>query len=209
MDLYLIRHGESETNRDKAHAGWLPIPLTELGVSQAKAVGELLRGIPFDRFYCSDIYRTVQTFDNAFGKEQTREYCELLREINSGDLAGKSHAACAKEYGELYDRVRATWAFDLVGGENAEHAIARGAAFLKQMEQLPEDVKCVAAVSHGGLMRGIAAGLLHQPLGGFPLLVSNCGVCVLRLNRKTGTWQIVHWNVGGELAKVKATDGTN
>ena len=209
MDLYLIRHGESVTNREKAHAGWLPVPLTDLGVSQAKAVGELLRDIPFDRFYCSDIYRTVQTFNYAFGEDHPREYSELLRELNSGDLAGKLHTECAREYGELYDHVRATWAFDLVGGENSGHAIARGAEFLRQMEALPEDVKYVAAVSHGGLMRSIAAGLLGKPLGGFPLMVSNCGVCVLRLNRKTGEWQIIHWNVGGKLAGVKVTDGTN
>ena len=208
MDLYLIRHGESVTNRDKAHAGWLPVPLTDEGVKQAQAVGKLLENVPFDRFYCSDVYRTVQTFNYAFGEEHPREYSPLLREINSGDLAGKRHAECAQEYGELYDRVRATWAFDLVGGENAKDALARGAAFLKQMEELPEDVKCVAAVSHGGLMRGIAARLLHEPLGGFPLMVSNCGVCVLRYKKKTG-WQIIHWNVGGELAKVKATDGTH
>ena len=128
MDLYLIRHGESTANRDKAHAGWLPVPLTEEGVRQAKAVGELLRDIPFDRFYYSDVYRTVQTFDHAFGADHPREYSTLLREISSGDLAGKLHADCAAEYGELYDRIRATWAFDLAGGENSEHAMDRGEA---------------------------------------------------------------------------------
>ena len=209
MDLYLIRHGESTANRDKAHAGWLPVPLTEEGVKQAQAVGEFLRDVPFDRFYCSDVYRTVQTFNYAFGEDRPREYSELLRELNSGDLAGKLHVDCEKEYGELYDRVRATWAFDLVGGENSEHAMDRGMAFLTQMEELPEDVKYVAAVSHGGLMRGIAARLVHEPLGGFPLMVSNCGVCVLRYNRKTGEWSIIHWNVGGDLVKAKATDGTH
>ncbi len=207
MDLYLIRHGESTANLNKEHAAWLPVPLTELGKEQARAAGQLLKDISFDRFYCSDVYRTVQTFDCIFGKEHPREYSELLRELNSGELAGKKHAVCAKEYGELYDRVRATWAFDLVGGENSEHAMDRGMAFLKQMEELPEDVKHVAAVSHGGLMRGIAARLMHVPLGGFPLMVSNCGICVLRFNRKSGEWSIVHWNVGGKLAQDNATDG--
>ena len=207
MDLYLIRHGESTANLNHAHAAWMPVPLTEMGIEQAKAVGQLLKGIPFDRFYCSDIYRTVQTFDCAFGQDHPRVYHPMLREANSGQLAGKLHADCAREYGELYDRIRATWEFNLVGGENGEQVIARAEAFLKEMEALPEDVKYVAAVSHGGLIRSMAAYLTHQPLGGFPMVLSNCGVCVLRFNRKKGRWSIIHWNVGGRLADDNATDG--
>lgn len=207
MDLYLIRHGESTANLNKEHAAWLPVPLTELGKEQARAAGQLLKDIPFDRFYCSDVYRTEQTFDCIFGEEHPRIDCELLREANSGELAGKKHTDCAAEYGALYDRIRETWEFNLVGGESADQVKERGAAFLKEMEALPEDVKYVAAVSHGGLIRGIAAHIVDSPLGGFPLIVSNCGICVLRYKRKTGQWQIVHWNVGGKLAQDNATDG--
>ena len=207
MDLYLIRHGESTANRDHVHAAWLPMPLTEAGVKQAQDVGKFLKDVPFDRFYCSDVLRTAQTFDHAFGADHPREYSALLREANSGELAGKSFAQCLEEYGEIYNHIRQTWAFDLKGGESAETVVGRAAAFLKQMEELPEDVKYVAAVSHGGLMRGIAAHLLHQPLGGFPMIISNCGVCVLRLNRTKNEWNIVHWNVGGKLMQDNATDG--
>lgn len=207
MDLYLIRHGESTANRDHKHAAWTPVPLTDAGIEQAKAVGTFLKNIPFDRFYCSDIRRTVQTFDYAFGADHPREYNELLREANSGDLAGKKHADCAIEYGEMYDRIRATWEFNLVGGESGPQVLARAAAFLKEMEALPEDVKCVAAVSHGGLIRAIAAHLVHQPLGSFPMAMSNCGVSVLRYNRNKGVWNIVHWNIGIQLADENATDG--
>ena len=84
---------------------------------------------------------------------------------------------------------------------------ARAAAFLKQMEALPEDVQRIAAVSHGGLIRAMAAHLVHQPLGKFPMAMSNCGISVLRFNRKKGEWNIVHWNIGCELADANATDG--
>lgn len=207
MDLYLIRHGESTANRDHVHAAWLPMPLTENGVQQAQQVGKFLKNIPFDRFYCSDVLRTVQTFDHAFGVDQTREYSTLLREANSGEFAGKAFAKCLEDFGEEYTRIRETWAFDLKGGESAETLIGRGAAFLRQMEALPEDVKYVAAVSHGGLMLAIAAHLMHQPMCRFPMLISNCGVCVLRLDREKNQWRIVHWNVGGKLLQNNATDG--
>lgn len=207
MDLYLIRHGESTANRDHMYAAWLPMPLTEAGIEQAKAVGNYLKNVSFDRFYCSDVYRTVQTFDYAFGAEHPREYSALLREANSGDLAGKTYADCAAEYGELHGRIRTTWEFNLVGGESGDQVIVRAAAFLKEMEALPEDVKRVAAVSHGGLIRAMAAHLVHQPLGSFPMAMSNCGVSVLRYDRKKGVWNIVHWNIGCQLGDGNATDG--
>lgn len=207
MDLYLIRHGESTANRDHVHAAWLPMPLTENGVQQAQQVGKFLKSIPFDRFYCSDVLRTVQTFDHAFGADHPREYSTLLREANSGEFAGKAFTKCLEDFGEEYTRIRETWAFDLKGGESAETLIGRGAAFLRQMEALPEDVKYVAAVSHGGLMLAIAAHLMHQSMCRFPMLISNCGVCVLRLDREKNQWRIVHWNVGGKLLQNNATDG--
>ena len=42
MKLYLIRHGESETNRSGLWTGWLDVSLTEQGKAQAERVGRFL-----------------------------------------------------------------------------------------------------------------------------------------------------------------------
>ena len=36
MDLYLIRHGETESNKQKRYQGWTESPLSAQGVSQAE-----------------------------------------------------------------------------------------------------------------------------------------------------------------------------
>ena len=41
--LVLIRHGESSWNKENRFTGWHDVPLSEKGLAEAKAAGELLR----------------------------------------------------------------------------------------------------------------------------------------------------------------------
>ena len=49
MRVYVIRHGESESNRDGVWTGWIDAPLTEKGRVDAAAVGIILSGVSFDK----------------------------------------------------------------------------------------------------------------------------------------------------------------
>ena len=42
MKLYVVRHGESESNRDRCFSGWSQVRLTEQGRRDAQRAGELL-----------------------------------------------------------------------------------------------------------------------------------------------------------------------
>ena len=48
--LILVRHGESEWNRENRFTGWTDVPLSEKGVQEAREAGRLLRerGFTFD-----------------------------------------------------------------------------------------------------------------------------------------------------------------
>ena len=65
MKLYMVRHGQSETNLSRCFTGWSQVNLTEQGIADAKRAGEYLKGISFDRIYSSDLIRAVQTAQNA------------------------------------------------------------------------------------------------------------------------------------------------
>ena len=49
MKLYLIRHGQSETNLKMIHGGQLDVSLTQQGEKDAKSAGRLLEGISFSQ----------------------------------------------------------------------------------------------------------------------------------------------------------------
>ena len=42
-DLVIVRHGQSQANRDNIFTGWTDVPLTPKGVAQGVAVGRALR----------------------------------------------------------------------------------------------------------------------------------------------------------------------
>ena len=86
MRVYVIRHGESETNQAKKWTGWLNVHLTDKGKEDAQKAGIFLKNISFDKIYTSDLIRAIETAQNAIPSCRY-ETSALLREINVGNLA--------------------------------------------------------------------------------------------------------------------------
>ena len=61
MKVWMIRHGESETNKEGLWSGWLDAPLTEKGKGDAALAGEIVSRIKFDKIYSSDLLRAKST----------------------------------------------------------------------------------------------------------------------------------------------------
>lgn len=58
--LYLIRHGETEENKNSIVQGHLDTVLNEDGREQARIVAKALQDIPFDLAYTSDLKRAAE-----------------------------------------------------------------------------------------------------------------------------------------------------
>lgn len=65
--LVLVRHGESQWNKENRFTGWYDVDLSEKGVSEAKAAGKLLKeeGYSFDFAYTSVLKRAIHTLWNV------------------------------------------------------------------------------------------------------------------------------------------------
>ena len=92
VDLYFVRHGETEANRDNILQGHCDFPLTDKGLKQCEQVGEALRSVRWNKVFSSDLLRTVRTSQILLSKSETydsggierlREDI-LLREMNFG-----------------------------------------------------------------------------------------------------------------------------
>src|SRR6185369_869823 len=61
--LVLLRHGQSQWNLDNRFTGWVDVPLSELGMQEARAAGQLLKseGFTFDVAYTSVLKRAIKT----------------------------------------------------------------------------------------------------------------------------------------------------
>ena len=61
MKIILVRHGETEENKQKISQGWMNSQLSEIGLNQARKVAEFLKDEEIDFCYSSDLDRASKT----------------------------------------------------------------------------------------------------------------------------------------------------
>ena len=104
--LVLIRHGESQWNKENRFTGWKDVDLSEKGREEAKAAGQLLKaeGYVFDEAYTSVLKRAIRTLWIILDEmdlmwiPETKSW--LLNERHYGGLEGLNKAETAAQYGE-------------------------------------------------------------------------------------------------------------
>ncbi len=67
--IYVVRHGQTNLNKEGRLQGRLGLPLNEAGIEQAKLLQEKLTGVSFDYVYSSPQERAIQTAEIATGKK--------------------------------------------------------------------------------------------------------------------------------------------
>jgi 2,3-bisphosphoglycerate-dependent phosphoglycerate mutase len=104
--LVLIRHGESQWNKENRFTGWIDIDLSDKGRAEARQAGALLRaeGFQFDQVYTSVLKRAVRTLWIAL-EEMDAMYLPVrtswrLNERHYGGLHGLNKTETAEKYGE-------------------------------------------------------------------------------------------------------------
>lgn len=104
--LVLIRHGESQWNKENRFTGWKDVDLSDKGKEEATAAGQLLKaeGFTFDEAYTSVLKRAIRTLNIILDEMDlmwipvTKSW--LLNERHYGALEGLNKAETAAQYGE-------------------------------------------------------------------------------------------------------------
>ena len=104
--LVLLRHGESEWNRENRFTGWTDVDLSDRGIEEARAAGRLLKsgGYTFDCAYTSVLRRAIRTLWLALD-QLDRMWIPVdknwrLNERHYGALQGLNKAETAAKFGE-------------------------------------------------------------------------------------------------------------
>ncbi|KAG6889829.1 hypothetical protein C0995_014306 [Termitomyces sp. Mi166 len=93
--VYIVRHGETQENRDGIIQGQLDTALNDVGLEQARIVGEKLRSVPFDIAFSSDLSRAVKTAETILAHHPDIKLQKRveLRERFMGELQGKTETS--------------------------------------------------------------------------------------------------------------------
>ena len=104
--LVLLRHGESDWNRENRFTGWTDVDLSRKGVEEARAAGRLLKsgGYAFDLAFTSVLKRAIRTLWLALDELDRMWVPEVkdwrLNERHYGALQGLDKSEMAARFGE-------------------------------------------------------------------------------------------------------------
>ena len=159
--LILIRHGITAWNKQGRYCGYKDVGLSNQGKLEVVKLRKSLNKISFDRIYCSDRKRALQTKAILFGKI---DFVRIkgLREINFGVLEGLKHDEIMEKYPEVYKK----WLEDPYKGripraEPMQVFKKRVGAAIKKIV-LSNCGKTIAVVCHGGVIAIFVSSILKS-----------------------------------------------
>jgi probable phosphoglycerate mutase len=159
--VHLIRHGETDWNREGRLQGRRDIPLNALGRAQAEDVARRLgqSGVPVETaaFLSSPLLRARETTEilrRALGLDPSSyRIDERLAELSFGDWEGSSWRELRRrEPDALARRERDKWSFVPPGGESYADLAARLAPIIETLDGM-------VLVAHGGVARALLVRL--------------------------------------------------
>ncbi|SFH02667.1 histidine phosphatase family protein [Pedobacter insulae] len=166
VELYIIRHGETELNRLGIVQGrGVNTDLNNTGREQADAFFAHYRHIPFDYIYTSKLKRTHQTVQKFIDLAIPWEQLEGLDELAWGDWEGKPNTEEARHaFKEIVEKWQGgNYEAKFEGGESPNEVLFR---LTKAVDLIKENVTAgrILVCMHGRAMRLLLCYLLNKPL---------------------------------------------
>jgi alpha-ribazole phosphatase len=167
MNLYFVRHGETECNKSKFYYGKMDISITQEGIVQAKKVSQILKNVNFNRVYVSEMKRTEQTAKAILDNRK----CSMtkdsrINERNFGVFEGKSYDEIKKKFPEKWELWCEDWKNTVPQeGESYIQFYSKVKDFMDDILKLKDDN--ILIVTHSGVIRSIYCYILDNNLDFF------------------------------------------
>jgi probable phosphoglycerate mutase len=185
VELWLVRHGQTEWSSSGRHTSVTEVPLTGTGEEQARALRPRLAGERFDLVLTSPRQRARRTA--ALAGFPDAEVDEDLVEWAYGDYEGITTA-------QIRERVP-DWTVWTRPSPNGESAAEVGARLDRVVARVRAHGGRVLAFGHGHAHRALAARWLGLPATEGRLFVLDTGT-VSVLGTEHGDPAVVRWNCG-------------
>lgn len=190
MKLYLIRHGETDLNKQRILQGQSDFELNDYGRELARITAEGLSDVLFDIVFTSPLKRAKETAEIIVGgRVPCPPFIEdkRIQEISFGEFEG---LCCGKEHFNIPDKdfnyfFQAPDKYKVPrGGESFEAVIKRTGDFLKEIIGKEEYAdKTVLISTHGCALKALLANVRPTPLARFwgQGVHKNCAVTILEV----------------------------
>ncbi len=156
--LILLRHLQSQWNKENRFTGWTDVPLSKEGIESAKKVAGKLKNFKIDKIYTSPLIRNKETvsliLENLGRKGLPLVIDKVLDERNYGKLQGLDKEEVKKQYGQKQVHLwRRSWNQAPPNGESLKDVYNRAIPFYKKNieKDLKEGKNVLVVASHNSL----------------------------------------------------------
>jgi probable phosphoglycerate mutase len=195
MRLLLVRHGETDANRDGIALGQLDVPLNETGVRQAEALGRALAAEPIVAIYCSPLGRAMSTAEAIAAHHTVGVIVEHgLIEMDVGEIDGIPFPEVREKYPEFL----AMWmseegpSHDMPGGESLATVAERAWRTLDSLAARHRG-ETVVAVTHNFVILTLLAKVMDVELHSFRRLRHSVAA-ISELDMRPGHARVIRLN---------------
>lgn len=193
MRLYLVRHGETDWNKQGLIQGSSDIPLNEYGRELARLTAKGLKDIKFDKVYASPYIRAYETAEILCSHQEiTITKDARIKEFGFGSFEGKSIELLSKdeafkEFWKCFSNPEEYVAIE--GAESYETLLDRIKSFIDDII-LPsqENTETILVSAHGAVIRGFLHYVKKQSLRDlWKSHQKNCAVNIIDIENDTFT----------------------
>lgn len=185
VQLWLLRHGETEWSRSGQHTGLTDLPLTPDGERSAVAAATALAPVQFDRVLTSPLKRARRTAELA-GYPEAEDEPDAV-EWDYGDYEGISTDIIHKDVPGW-----SVWTHGAPNGESIASVAGRADRVISRVRDL--EAENVLLVAHSHFLRLLTARwLMLDPRAGHHFLIGTGKVCTLGWDRSTPA--LISWGV--------------
>lgn len=185
LEVWLVRHGETEWSLTGQHSGRHDLPLTENGEKEAVAAGRLLNGLAFDGVFCSTLQRARRTCEIA-GYAGVAAFDPDFQEWDYGECTSFTQEQIRGRFPGW-----TIWDGPVPGGETIEEIAARARRVVDRVRRFEGRVLVFA---HGHFLRVFTTqwlGLPPQAGRHFALDTASASI----LGEDAGAPAILAWNL--------------
>jgi broad specificity phosphatase PhoE len=149
MQVILVRHGQTDWNREGIFRGRIDVKLNASGLREAEIIGEALRGADIDAVCSSPLSRALETALRIAPDDGPVEALDEFTDMDFGAWQGLPREQVRKRYPELYDKWVTTPERVRIPGAETLGGVRRRA--LEGLDSLLEkhSGETVVIVSHG------------------------------------------------------------
>ena len=163
-NIAFIRHGETDSNREKLFAGKLDVELNANGIWQVVETAEKLKDYKFDAVYCGRAKRVRQTYEILSRRIEFggAVFSDSIREIDFGSWEGLSQTEIETRSPADWNAYMETWTdFRFPDGDSVRDYFRHCGLFIRELAAANPE-KTVAVIGHKGFILSCACALRGQ-----------------------------------------------